>query len=84
MITTLNKLNPQHDYAKDNRYIVFYHNDKPTSTKEIKADWFDLNVGDKVDWLLVREYDPFKKVHNKYRNIKLKNIDQTAEIVVIN
>lgn len=79
MITTLSDVNPRHDYSDEECYLVFYHNDKPTSTKEIKADWFDINYGDKVKWLLVREYNSEEK-EPRYRNIKLENIDKTVKV----
>lgn len=83
MITNIKKLNPRHDYSEDDCYIIFYHNNKPTSTKEIKAVWFDVNCGEKVEWLLVREYCPNSN-KKRYRNIKLENIDRTVKIETIN
>lgn len=81
MITTIDSLTPKHDYSTDGCYLVFYHNAKPTLTKEIKAEWFDLNYGEKVLWLLIRERTNNKNGKTKYRNIKFKNIDPTVKIV---
>lgn len=81
MITTIDSLKPRHDYSKDDCYLVFYHNAKPTLTKEIKAEWFDLNYGEKVLWLLIRETVRDENGGTKYRNIKYKNIDPTVKVV---
>lgn len=81
MITTIDSLIPKYDYSKDNCYLIFYHNAKPTVTKEIKAEWFDLNHGEKVLWLLVRECINEQTRETRYRNIKYKNIDSMVKVV---
>lgn len=81
MMTTIDHLIPKHDYSKDNCYLIFYHNVKPTVTKEIKAEWFDLNYGEKVLWLLVRECINEQTRETRYRNIKYKNIDSMVKVV---
>ncbi|MFB7304600.1 DUF5513 family protein [Heyndrickxia sporothermodurans] len=80
-ITTIDSLVPRHDYSQDNCYLVFYHNAKPTLTREIKAEWFDLNYGEKVVWLLIRETTIDEKNQTKYRNVKYENIDPTVRVV---
>ena len=84
MITTIDRLNPKHDYSKEDRYLIFYHNEKPTSIREIKADWFDLNCGEKVLWLLVRELGVDIHGRTRYRNIKYENIEQSVKVVTRN
>ncbi|MDM5335776.1 DUF5513 family protein [Fictibacillus enclensis] len=81
MITTIENLKPQYDYSKNDCYLVFYHNAKPSFTKEIKAEWFDLNYGNKVLWLLVREKPDSETGHTKYTNIKFENVDPTVKVV---
>lgn len=81
MNTTIDHLIPKHDYSEENCYLVFYHNAKPSFTTEIKAEWFDLNYGEKVLWLLIREKDSGEKGKTKYRNIKYENIDPNVKIV---
>lgn len=80
MITTIKQLSPTHDYSKDDCHLIFYHNVKRTKTVEIKADWFDINYGNKVLWLIIREYKSTLNHKPRYKNIKLKNIDQTVKI----
>lgn len=82
-ITKLNNLSPKHDYSKDNCYLIFHHNVKENQTVEVFAEWFDVNYGEKVLWLLIRERDNTKG-KPKYRNIKFENIDQNVEIVYTN
>lgn len=79
MITTIEKLIPKHDYSKDNCYLIFYHNVKPQKTIEIKAEWFDLNYGDKVLWLLVKQAKS-ENGRTKYKNLKFKNIDHIVKV----
>lgn len=83
MITTIDNLQPKHDYSKDNCYLIFYHNAKPNHShpKEIKAEWFDINYGEKIIWLLIREKVTDENGETKYRNLKYKNIDPTVKIV---
>lgn len=81
MNTTIDRLKAKHDYSNDNCYIVFYHNAKPTETREIKVEWFDLNYGEKVLWLLIRERANDRNEKPKYRNIKFENVDRTVKIV---
>ncbi|MGG4263762.1 DUF5513 family protein [Peribacillus simplex] len=81
MITTIDELIPKHDYSQDGSYLIFYHNAKPNLTKEIKADWFDLNYGEKVVWLLIRETKKDENGRTKYRNLKYQNIDLTVKVV---
>lgn len=84
MNTTIDRLKTKYDYSQDNCYLVFYHNAKPTWTREIRAEWFDLNYGDKVLWLLIREKVVGENEKPKYRNIKLENIDPTVKVVYKN
>lgn len=81
MITTIDDLIPKHDYSEDGCYLVFYHNVKPTLTRKIKAEWFDLNYGEKVVWLLIRETKKDEDGKTKYRNFKYQNIDLSVKIV---
>ena len=83
MLIKIDKLTPKYDYSKDNCYLVFSHNVKSSQTVEVKAEWFDINYGEKVTWLLVRETDFEQDEKPKYRNIKLKNIDPTVKIEMI-
>ncbi|RBP59333.1 hypothetical protein DES36_11958 [Alkalibaculum bacchi] len=78
---TIDCLIPKHDYSEDDCYLIFYHNEKPTVTREIKAEWFDLNYGEKVLWLLIREYIDKQTGKTRYRNIKYKNIDKNVKVV---
>lgn len=80
-MTTIDRLTPKHDYSEENCYLVFYHNAKPTQTIEIKAEWFDINHGNKVVWLLVREKANNQEEKTKYRNIKFENIDSKVRII---
>ncbi|APC50398.1 hypothetical protein BME96_18890 (plasmid) [Virgibacillus halodenitrificans] len=72
---------PRFDYGKKDCYLVFYHQVKPRQTKEIKAEWFDFNYGEKVLWLLIRECKRDLKGQPQYRNIKLENIDSSVKMV---
>lgn len=82
LISTIDHLIPRHDYGKENCYLIFYHQAKPTQTKEIKADWFDYNRGEKILWLLVRIHTTDEMgLSTIYKNIKFKNIDPTVKIV---
>ncbi len=81
MFFTIDCLKTKHDYSEENCYLIFYHNAKPTMTREIRAEWFDLNYGEKVLWLLIRERVNGENEKPKYRNIKFKNIDPTVKVV---
>jgi len=80
VIHTIDSLIPRHDYGKENAYLVFYHQVKPNQTKELKAEWFDYNHGEKVLWLLIRECPTQDGEEPKYRNVKLCNIDQFVQL----
>lgn len=76
----IDSLIPRHDYGKENAYLTFFHQVKPTQTKEIKAEWFDFNYGEKVLWLLIRECKNDQESEPKYRNIKFCNIDPYVQL----
>lgn len=81
MLNPIDCLKPRYNYAKEDCYLVFYHQVKPRHTREIKAEWFDFNYGDKVLWLLIRECERDCNGKPKYKNIKFKNIDSSVKLV---
>lgn len=77
----INGLKKNYDYAQENCYLIFHHVVKPRQIKKIKADWFDLNYGEKVLWLLVRELPKTNNDTPKYRRIKFKNIKPLVQVI---
>lgn len=77
----LKNLIPRYDYSKENSYITIYHQVKESQVKQINIDWFDYNLGDKVNWLLIRIYDHDNKKVRRYRNIKLENVNENIKFI---
>ncbi|ASL62691.1 DUF5513 family protein [Bacillus cereus] len=82
----LSELKPNHDYAKEGKYLILSLRKKKGVRKdkfiEIPITWFDYNFGEKVEWLIVREYQPSVNGKEKYTNCKLENIH--AQVSVVN
>lgn len=82
----LSELKPNHDYAKEGKYLILSLRKKKGVRKdkfiEIPITWFDYNFGEKVEWLIVREYQASVNGKEKYTNCKLENIH--AQVSVVN
>ncbi|EJQ86796.1 hypothetical protein IGW_05387 [Bacillus cereus ISP3191] len=84
-IMRLSELKANHDYVNEGVYLILKLRKKKGIRKdkyvEIPCRWFDYNSGDKVDWLIVREYEPDVNGKVKYTNYKLENIHEHVSIV---
>lgn len=80
-LESIENLIPRYNYSKEKKRLVFTHNVKRKVTVEIEAEWFDINYGEKVQWLLIRESSFGTLEHSKYRNIKFENIDPIVKII---
>ncbi|AIE37069.1 DUF5513 family protein [Bacillus cereus] len=81
----LSELKPNHDYVKEGRYLILSLRKKKGIRKdkfiEIPITWFDYNFGEKVEWLIVREYQSSVNGKEKYTNYKLENIHAHVSVV---
>ncbi|MEC2626567.1 DUF5513 family protein [Bacillus cereus] len=81
----LSELKPNHDYVKEGRYLILSLRKKKGIRKykfiEIPITWVDYNFGEKVEWLIVREYQSSVNGKEKYTNYKLENIHAHVSVV---
>ncbi|TCW47540.1 hypothetical protein EC917_12411 [Bacillus thuringiensis] len=82
----LSELKANHDYVKEGKYLILSLRKKKGIRKdkfiEIPITWFDYNFWEKVEWLIVREYQSSVNGKEKYTNYKLENI--RAQVSVVN
>ncbi|QWH54333.1 DUF5513 family protein [Bacillus mycoides] len=81
----LSEQKANHDYVKEGKYLILSLRKKKGIRKdkfiEIPVTWFDYNFGEKVEWLIVREYQSSVNGKEKYTNYKLENIHAQVNVV---